>query len=180
MDLSKVKIAGPQTITFAGVNMGHTLDGVEFSYEREFEDVVVDKYGSMPVDKVLTGSKVMIKFKLAQAEWRQWNLAIPETSSYDGAGTADRVDLGADAGYSLRGDSAALLIHPTRLSTSDQTEDITIYKAVSVENIEVPYKIDEQKVIEVTLMGLVDESYETGRRLGHIGSAAVSQDTNLT
>lgn len=174
MDLNKVKIAGPQRVTFKAIDMGHTLDGVEFTYEREFEDVVVDKYGSTPIDKVLTGSSVMIKFKLAQSDWRQFDLAIPEGSSHDGTGSSDRVDLGVDAGYNLRQDSGLLVIHPLSKATSDTSEDITIYKAVSVENIEVPYKIDEQKVVEITMQGLVDETYATGRRLGHIGPADVS------
>jgi hypothetical protein len=50
---------------------------------------------------VLTGNNLKAKFKMAQTEWDQWNAAIPETSSYDGAAAADRADFGADAGYSL-------------------------------------------------------------------------------
>lgn len=174
MDISKVEIAGPCNIVFDGVNMGHTLDGVELSAERELTDVMVDKYGHTPIDKVLSGNRLKIKFKLAQTEFAQWNLAMPETSSYDGAGVSDRTDFGADAGYSLRADAKQLVIHPMKNAASDFSDDVTVYKAVSTENIVLPLKIDEQRVIEITMEALVDEAYGTGRRLGHYGPAAVS------
>lgn len=174
MDISKARIAGPCTVVFNGVNMGHTLDGIMFSNERSFADVFVDKYGTTSIDKVLTGQKVFLRFKLAQPDWRQYNLAIPETSSYDGAGTADRVDLGADAGTSLRQDAAPLVIHPMKNAATNYVDDITLYLAVSVENIEVPYNNEDQQAIEVTMEAFVSEAYGSGRRLGHIGPADVS------
>lgn len=173
MDLSAVKIAGAQRVTYLGLDLGHTLDGVTLSVDRTFADVNVDRYGSMPVDKILTGSRLYVKFKLAQSDWRQWEAAQPETSSFDGA-SQDRIDFGADAGVSLRAAAGLLNIHPLARVLSDQTDDIVIYRAVSVDNIEVPITIDGQRVIEVTLEGLVDESFGAGRRLGHIGYAAVS------
>jgi predicted ABC-type transport system involved in lysophospholipase L1 biosynthesis ATPase subunit len=51
---------------------------------------------------------------------------------------------------------------------------VTIYLAVSTENVELPLKIDEQRTIEVTMRALVSEAYGTGRRLGHYGPADVS------
>lgn len=174
MDIAKVEISGPLQITFDGVSVGHTLEGAELTAERDFTDVTVDRFGNTPIDKILAGSRLMLKFKMAQTEWAQWNIAIPETSSFDGAGVADRNDFGADAGYSLRADAKQLIMHPLRNVATDLSDDVTIYKAVSVENISVPFKIDEQRVIEVTMMGLVDESYGTGRRLGHYGPSAVS------
>lgn len=174
MDISKARIAGPCTIVFNGVNMGHTLDGVEFTAERKFKDVVVDRYGETPIDKVLIGTTATIKFKLAQPDWAQWNMAMPETSSYDGSGTNDRTDIGGDAGYSLRQDAFPLVIHPLKNAPTVFTDDITFYLAVSSEPVTVPYKIDEQQVVEVTMTALVSEAFGAGRRLGHIGPAAVS------
>lgn len=173
MDISKATIAGPCTIVFGGVDLGHTLEGVDFEAKREFADVLVDKYGSTPIDKVLTGTTATIKFKLAQPTYRQLDMAMPETSSFDGAGALDRVDIGGDAGYSLRADAKVLVIHPIK-NTGSTVDDITIYKAVSTEAITLPYKVDAQAVVEVTMTALVDEQYGVGRRLGHIGQAAVS------
>lgn len=173
-DITKAKISGPCLITANGVDIGHTLDGVEITAERELNEVHVDRYGNTPIDYVLGGNHLKAKFKLAQNTWDSWNLAVPETSSYDGAGSADRADFGADAGYSLRNDAVVLVIHPLRNAATDYSEDVTIYKAVSAEDVTLPMKVDEQAVIEVTMSALVDESYGTGRRLGHFGPAAVS------
>lgn len=173
-DIAKAEIAGPCTITFKGIVLGHTIDGVELTAERELTEVNVDKYGHTPIDYVLSGNHLKIKFKLAQTEFDQWNAAIPETSSYDGAGVADRVDFGADAGYSLRQDAGVMVIHPMKNASTDFSDDVTIYLAVSSENIPLPLKIDEQRTLELTMSALVSEAYGTGRRLGHYGPADVS------
>lgn len=174
MDISKVRIGACQ-ITYKGVNVGHTLDGVELTFEREFEDLTVDKYGSSPVDKALTGNKLMAKFKLAQPDFAALNIANPEGEGADGT-TGDRIGLGTDAGYLLRQDAGELVLRPLKnVASANDTEDVVLYKAVSVENIELSYKVDEQRVIEVTFEALVDETYGTGRRLGHVGpSGAIS------
>lgn len=173
-DITKVEIAGPCKIMFNGVDMGHTLDGVELTAERDFTRVKADRFGDTPIDYVLAGNRLKVKFKLAQTEWDQWNMAIPETSSFDGAGIKDRADFGADAGYSLRQDAAQLIIHPIKNAVTDLSDDVTIYKAVSTEPVTLPMKIDEQRVLEVTMEALVVEDYGTGRRLGHYGPADVS------
>lgn len=174
MDLTKVEVAGPCKITYDGVDLGHTVGGVTFKAKREFTKVAVDKYGSTPVDYVLNGTEATIEFTLAQTEFYQLDKAMPETSSYDGAGSADRVDVGGDAGYSLRADAKQLVIHPLKNAPTDYSDDITIYLAVSTGDIEIPYKVDEQKVVACTYTALVSEAYGAGRRLGHIGPAAVS------
>jgi hypothetical protein len=174
MASTDVIIAGPQTLTLDGVDMGHTLDGFTVTVDRQFADVLVDKYGSMPLDKVLTGNGFTVKVKLAESTYRQFDAAIPEGFEYDGVTTKDRIGIGTDAGFSLRSVAKQLRLHPTSLATSNTTKDFVIYKAVSTEAVEIPLQIDNQQVLEVTFTALVDESYETGRRLGHYGSTDVS------
>lgn len=173
-DISKAEISGPCRITANGVDMGHTLDGIDLTAERDLTRVRVDRYGDTPIDYVLSGNRLKLQFKLAQNTWDTWNLAVPETSSYDGSAANDRSDFGADAGYSLRADAVLLVIHPLKNVATDLSEDVTIYKAVSTDNISLPMKIDEQAVVQITMEALVDESFGTGRRLGHFGPAAVS------
>lgn len=172
--LARAQITGPCSLNFGGIDVGHTVDGVVLTAARELTDVTVDQFGNTPIDKVLSGNGLSVKFKMAQADWDQWNVAIPETSSYDGAGTKDRNDFGADAGYSLRQDAKPLIIHPLKNQPGDLSQDVTIYLAVSSDDVELPMKIDDQAVLEVTMTGLVSEAYGTGRRLGHYGPADVS------
>lgn len=173
MDITQVEIEGPCRLTFKGVDIGHTLDGIVLTVDRSFADVLVDRYGSMPIDKVLTGVSAKLKFKLAQFNVRNFDIAMPETSTYDGA-VGDRADIGADAGYSLRADAGLLVIHPLKYAVGDLSHDINIYRAVNTNTMELSYKIDEQLAVEVEMEALVDESFGTGRRLGHIGTAIVS------
>lgn len=173
--LAKAEIAGPCQITHKGIVLGHTLDGVELTASRELQEVNVDQYGHTPVDFVLSGNHLQVKFKLAQTEWDQWNAAIPETSSFDGAGTNDRADFGADAGYSLRQDAGLMVIHPLKNVATDLSDDVTIYLAVSsTPAVVLPLRIDAQRVMELTFDALVSEAYGSGRRLGHYGPADVS------
>lgn len=173
-DINKVEIAGPCKITFDGVDMGNTLDGIELTAERDFARVKTDRAGDTPIDYILTGNRLKLKFKLAQTEWDQWNMAIPETSSYDGAGVKDRNDFGADAGASLRVEAKLLVVHPLKNAATDLSDDLTIYKAVSTDNVPLPFKIDEQRTLEITMEALYVEDYGSGRRLGHYGPADVS------
>lgn len=173
-DIARAQITGPCRITHKGIVLGHTLDGVDLLAERELTEVNVDRYGKTPIDLILSGNNLKLSFKLAQADWDQWNASIPETSSYDGAAARDRADFGADAGYSLRADAGVMVVHPLKNAETDFSQDVTIYLAVSAEDVSLPMKIDEQAVLEVTFRALVSEAYGTGRRLGHYGPADVS------
>lgn len=176
-NIDRATIGGACYITLGGVDLGHTLDGVEFEAQRELTDITVDQYGTTPIDKVLTGTTLTIKTKLAEAQADNLNVVLPE-SEYAQAGTGaslkERVGLGADAGYSLRSESKQLVIHPLKNAVTDLSEDITIYKAVSAEAVPTAYKVDEQRVWEVTFIALLDESKPAGRRLGHFGYANIS------
>lgn len=155
------------------VHLGHTKGGVEFTFEREFEDLTVDKYGNMPVDMALTGQNLLIKAFLAEITNDVLNVAIPE-GRYALGTVDDKLGLGRDSGYLLRQDAKPLRLHPRSKAATDLSEDVYIWQAVSVENVEMGYKIDEQRVIETTFRALVDESQPSGSRLGQIGPSAIS------
>lgn len=155
------------------VHLGHTKGGVEFSFEREFEDLTVDKYGSMPIDMALTGNNLMIKAFLAEITNDVLNVAIPE-GQYALGSEDDKLGLGTDAGYLLRQDAKPLRLHPRSNEATDFSEDVYIWLAASVENVEMGYKIDEQRIIETSFRAFVDESQPDGSRLGRVGAEAIS------
>jgi len=74
----------------------------------------------------------------------------------------------------LRQDAKALRLHPRNKGATDLSEDVNIWLAVSVEKVEIGYKIDEQRVIETTFRALVDETKPDGARLGQIGPDTIS------
>lgn len=173
-NINKLRI-GRRRVFFKGLDMGHTIDGAVLKIDRKFKEVIADKYGpDSLVDLALTGQRIEIKVKLAQPDFDTWRHAVPESFDYDGAGTLDRVDFGADAGALLRGEAGTLVLHKPENALTDDSEDYTFYKAVSSEPIETSFKVDEQTVVEINFTCLIDETYSGGRRLGHYGPANVS------
>jgi hypothetical protein len=164
---------GHCTVSFGGVDLGHTKDGVELEFERETEDLLVDQFGSMPVDLALTGQNLTVKVFLAEVMASNLNIANPE-GDHDLGGEGERVGFGTDAGYLLGQDAKQLVLHPAKNAAADDSEDVVIYKAVSVESVALNYKIDEQRILEVTFRAIVSEDNGNGRRLGHIGPADIS------
>lgn len=163
---------GECDVFYNGEVIGHTKGGVEFSFEREFEDLTVDQYGSMALDKALTGEKLQVKVFIAEPTKENLAYSIPE-GRYDYNGEEDnKLGLGRDAGYLLSQDAVELRLHPR--NETDTNNDIYIWKAVSVEAVELAYKVDEQRILEVTFEALVDETRIDGYRLGRIGDDLIS------
>lgn len=173
MDLTQVEIAGPCRITFKGIDIGHTLDGVDLMIDRKMNPVLVDRYGESPVDYVITGTIAKVKFKLAQWQDRTWDIAVPEGQNID-TPILDQTGFGTDAGYSLRGDAGQLVVHPLKYAVGDLSHDVTIYLAVNTNSVDLPFKVKDQLAVGVEMEALVSEQFGAQRRLGHIGYAATS------
>lgn len=152
---------------------GHSKGGVEFQFEREFEDLTHDQGGETPVDMALKGNNLLIKFMNAEPTIPHLNVAIPEGKHGDGS-IAENLGLGTDSGYLLGDDAVLLRLHPRKNAADDYTEDIYVWKAVSSENIEFAFKIDEQRVVPVTFRALYDDTQPDGQRLGRVGTQDIS------
>ena len=174
-NINNLYVAAGSLITFGGVDLGHTVDGAEIEFERELTEVITDLYGNTPVDMVLTGQKATVKLKLAEITPGTLSYVIPEADWDVGTGSKETLHFGSKAGYSLRNDALELVITPQG-KNSDNSRTITLFKAISSDNVSVAYKIDEQSVFEVTFSALVDESRAAtdGRLLGRVGPAAIS------
>lgn len=155
------------------IHLGHTKGGVDFKFERSFEDLTVDKYGETPIDMALTGQNLTVEANLAEITNDVFNVAVPE-GAYATGSVDDKLGLGTDSGYLLRQDAKPLRLHPRNKAATDYSEDIYVWLAVSSEPLELGFKIDEQRVVKVTFRALVDESQPNGSRLGRIGPAAIS------
>jgi hypothetical protein len=174
-NISNLKVAAGSRITFGGVDLGHTVDGTELEIKRDLTMVKTDIYGSTPVDYVVTGQEARIKLKLAEIIPGTLAYILPE-ADWDVGSADDHVHFGTKPGYSLRNDALELVITPQG-GNSDGNLTITLFKAVSVGDIKLAYKIDEQSVFDgVEFVALVDESRAAtdGRLLGRVGPAAIS------
>lgn len=166
---------GDCEIYFNEVSLGQTRGGIDFSFEREFEDLMVDKFAS-PLDMALKSQNLTVKVNLAEAITENLEKAIPEGrfAQNGGAGGDSKLGLGNFTGYLLFQDAGLLRLHPRRNAPTNLDEDIYIWKAVSADNVEMPFKVDEQRLIPITFRALADETQADGEVLGRIGNATIS------
>lgn len=171
-DSTNIRI-GDAEVYLGGILVGHTKGGVEFTFEREFEELTHDQGGDTPIDLALKGNKLMVKAMLAEVTPGNLSKAIPE-GDYDTDAVDDKLGLGTDSGYLLSQDALELRLHPRNRGVTDFSEDIYIWQAVSKENVEFAFKIDEQRVVPVTWIALYQDSRADGQRLGRIGPDLIS------
>jgi len=155
------------------VHLGPTKDSVQLNFEPAVQVLTEDKCGHITANMALTRHDLLIKAFLAEVTNDNYNVAIPE-GAYALGSEDDKLGLGRDAGYLLRQDAKPLRLHPRNRAADDLSEDIYIWLAASVENVEMGFKIDEQRVLETTFRAFVDESQPDGSRLGRIGAEAIS------
>jgi hypothetical protein len=165
-DVTNVKM-GVCSITYNGVDLGHTKGGVEVTYEPEYADVTVDAYGNTPVDKKLIGEKLTAKVPLAESTIANMRVAMPQ-GEFAGAANK-RMTLGHKSGQSAYADAAQLVLHPVAEGT--RVNDVVMHKAVAIGTVTLAHMIDDQKVIEVEFEALIDETKSDGNYLGMIGDS---------
>lgn len=165
-DITNVQV-GVCTVSFNGVDLGHTKGGVTISYEPEYKDVQVDKYGNTVVEKKLIGEKFSAKVPLAEYTIANLKVAMPQ-GSYAGAANA-RMTVGKTAGASAKSNSYQLVLHPIQEGT--RRHDIVMHKAYVDSAIEILHTNEDEKLIEVTFMALLDETKSDGNYLGLIGDS---------
>lgn len=154
-----------------GTLYGHTKGGVTFSFERNFTDLTVDKYGSSPVNMALTGQDLKVTARLAEPVLTYLRKAIPE-GQYDSGSQSGKLGLGRDSGYLLRQNAVQLVFKP--LGSVNDDENIYIWKAVSSETVELDFTVEDQRILEITWRALIDENQPAGYRLGRVGDATIS------
>lgn len=165
-DITNVQL-GACSVSFNGVDLGHTKGGVEVTYEPTYKDVTVDKYGETITQKYLTGEKMSVKVPLAEYTIANLKVAMPQ-GTFAGAANS-RLLLGHSAGVQATASSAQLVLHP--LNKGTRANDVVLYKAYVASAITLNHKIDEEKVVEVTFEALLDETKSDGNYLGMIGDS---------
>ena len=165
-DVTKVQV-GACSVSYNGLDLGHTKGGVEVSYEPVHKDVSVDKYGETVVEKYLVGEKFTAKVPLAEYTIANLRNAMPQ-STFAGAANA-RITVGAASGKKATDDAYQLVLHP--LNQGTRQHDIVLYKAYVASQVVLSHMVDEEKVIEVTFEALLDETRSDGNYLGLIGDS---------
>jgi hypothetical protein len=127
----------------------------------------------MPLDMALTGVDLTIEATFAEVTTPYIAIATPE-GRYDSTASDQKLGIGRDSGFLLSTTAKQYVFHPRNLPSSNQDEDIYIFKAVSIDKVELDYTIDGQRLLKVTWRALVDETQPDGSRLGRIGNNLIS------
>ena len=164
-DFSKIK-AGPCSITYNSVDLGHSQGGVEVSYDAKWRDMLVDEYGETVVDKYFQGESLELTVKMTQSQFATLKALMPkytyEAGSYLAFGTT--ID-----GTKLSDEAAILTLHP--FETTGTTHDLTVFKAAVGGVVGWSYNNDGDRVYAVVFIALINSSLTDGQRLFKIGSA---------
>jgi hypothetical protein len=165
-DATKIQL-GVCSVTYKGVDLGHTIGGVTVTYAPEFYESKVDKYGSSVVEKFLVGERLSAKASLAE-----WTLANLQVAINQGTLAGDdSVTVGSIAGKKASLNAGLLVLHPIAAGASVRDYDVSIYKAVVTNELTIEHKNDGEKLLPVEFDGLVDEGRTDGNMLGFIGDS---------
>ena len=160
--IANVKI-GVCTVSYKGVDLGHTKGAVKLTYKPEYEDIIVNQYGQTAVDKVLKKEVLQVQVPLAETQLVNIQKMLPFSST---AGSA--VKFGSEAGQRLSVLAGELLLHP--IAVTGTSEDVAIYKAVVSGETQLEYAIDSERVVAVTFDALIDTTKTNGSLFGHFGT----------
>lgn len=156
---------GVCSVTFGGVDLGHTIGGVEVSYAPEYHETKVDKYSGV-AERWLVGEKLSAKVPLAEN-----TLTVIKNAITHSTDNTDHVTLGSNAGKRSSTYAKLLVLHPIANAANDRSGDVGIYKAHVSNEITIAYKNDGEQIIEAMFDGLVDEGRSDGNLLGMIGDS---------
>ncbi len=121
----------------------------------------------------MNGENLMIKATLAEPTKTNTDRAAGGTT-YESGSAGDRVHFGRKTGYLLSQDAVELVLHPRDRAATDYSKDITIYRAITKEAIELSYTVEDQRVLEITYNALPDDTKIDGRLLGRVGPNLIS------
>ena len=157
---------GTCKVYFKGVDLGHTIGGVEVTYAPEYQETKVDQFTGI-AERWLVGEKLSAKVPLAESTLVQIRAAMTHASD----DADDAVTLGSYAGKRSSTLAGLLVLHPIANEATNYDDDVAIYKAHSSGEVTLPFKNDGEKIIEVMFDGLVDEGRTDGNLLGFIGDS---------
>ncbi len=166
-DAAKIQL-GVCSVTYKGVDLGHTMEGVTVVYTPDYHETSVDKYGTSVVEKFLVGERLKATVKLAEFTIANLQAAINQATLVGD----DMVSMGSVAGKRASANAGLLVLHPLNSPANDTRQfDVSILKAVVTNELSIEHKNDGEKVLPVEFDGLIDEGRTDGNMLGFIGDS---------
>ena len=165
-NIGKIRL-GQCDVTYMSQNLGFTKGGVEVTIKNDVTETTIDEYGTAPAKTFYKGTRIEVKAMLSEYQFEALQKVINGAQLVEGDET-NAVTIGEFGGAPLAG--GLLVLHPTLVSGTAQ--DVQVYKAVSIGDTRLPFKVDGETVYEALFVALVDESKSDGNLLARFGIVA--------
>lgn len=150
---------GAGSISIAGEDVGLTSEeGVVVNYEPDVHLHLSGKYGNTPVKASIIGVTLTIEMWIAEHTMDNMENAFAGVTQADG-----HIEFGGLAGREVEG--KALVLTPF-----DGTEPWSFRNAVPTSAVETAYKVNDERIIHVTMQAMVDIDASDADNLGYFGS----------
>ncbi len=129
MSAVKIKWKGPGASVFT--DLGATLDNVAVEMKYSKAEIKTDQYGpGTTVDRRVTGLEVTVATSLAEIkELDLWEVVFPHVSK-ETVGPDEMIEFLNRCGDDDLSHAGVLVLHPLTLPDSDESMDMTFFKAV--------------------------------------------------
>lgn len=153
---------GPCKVLLNNTNLGFTKGGVEVTVESETHEVVVDQHGSTPVDELIIGRMVTVTVPLAETTLDTLVATMPGATLIGNA--TKKVEIPTGVGLSLLDSAEELVLRPqaktvelgSASGSDEEDRDFTVPRAATAGNMTFAYKLDEERIYNVTFKGYPD------------------------
>jgi len=159
-DASKIK-TGPCEVFLDGVSVGHTEGDVVVQFGVQRRERLSVRYGESPVDQVRVGQRMTVTFQIAE-----WTLANVQAWFPEASLSGNTLRFGETPGGKDGDNAKRLVLRP--LKAAGESEDIVLYRAVVESVADIGFNSEEDRVVQVTFKGLVDESRADGDLIGYM------------
>lgn len=151
---------GVCSVFFGGVDLGYTKGGVEVEISTETHRVMVDQFGSAPINEYITSREVKVRVPLAESTLANLIKVLPgSTLVTDGVDPLkQKVNVDHAIGTNLLSLAAELKLHPIANVAANKIEDFTVPKAMTPGTFTFAYKLDEERVFNVEFNGYPDNA----------------------
>jgi hypothetical protein len=147
-DITVTGATPEESIIFNGKDYFQS-DGGEINLEPEFEEIVIQDFGTQKYDEILVGFNGELTIVAGNRDLKVLALAMSYTESITDTGGAVVGLMDSKPGSSMRAKGKKVKIHPRGMGT-DKTGDINIYKMAGVSAFNETYA-NEQGQNEITL-----------------------------
>lgn len=160
-DVTQIRKLGTCRVHFGDLDMGYTQGGVTVTITMDQVEILVDDFGSVPVDSIDVGTNIEAVTPLVQATIANYEALLWPGNRTALAPAIDRITFGKKVG-------ASAITHALILDPINDDDGIRIHKAWCASIDDLGYNNEGTRILGAHWRGMIDESRADGDRVFHI------------